>query len=147
MKLFLTMILAMVFCFLTIPSFASVNNENNPNLSVIEIGSPSATGDIYGLYIPSRAKILSVHIVDSAGIAADVANYAKFELKSGATVLSSYDSRAASQGALVANVPKDSVLTSDASLLPKGSYLKLSYTKTGSVSPTAAKAFINWSVQ
>lgn len=141
------MILAMVFCFLATPSFASASNETNPNLSVIEIGTPSSTADVYGLYIPSRAKILSVSIVDSLGIAADVSNYAKFELKSGSTVLSYYDSRAASQGALVANVPKDSVLTSDAALLPKGSYLKLSYTKTGSVSPTAAKAFINWSVQ
>ena len=136
----------LIFAFMTTAS-AALLNESNPNNSVIEIGSPSATADVYGIHIPSRAKILSVYIVDGTGIAASDSNYAKFELKAGSTVVSSYDTRAASQGALVANTPKASVVNSAVSLLPAGSYLKLTYTKTGSVSPTSAKAFITWSVQ
>lgn len=145
MKMFLS-ILLLVFSFAA-PSYGALNNERNPNLSIIELGSITADADVYGLYIPKRARILSVYVVDAAGIAASDTNYVQVSLQVGSTVIAELDSRAAHENALVANVPEAANLVSAASLLTAGSYLKVTYNEEGTVAMTTAKVFVEWAPQ
>ena len=121
-----------------------MNNENNTNVSEISLGSITADGDVYGLYLPKKSKIVGMYLVDTTGIAASDTDYAVVSLKNGSTVIGSYDTRAAGQGALTALTPKAGAIVAAADVVAAGSYLKVSYDETGTIAMTTAKLFVEW---
>lgn len=125
-------------------SFASIANESNPNVSVIELGSITANGDVYGLYLPKKSKVLGVYVVDTTGIVASDSNYVQVSLQNGSTVIAELDSRAAHENGLAALTPKAANIVSAASVVAAGSYLKATYAETGTVGMTTAKLFVMW---
>lgn len=144
MKMFLAFLMTL-FCLVT--ANAAISNESNPNLSVIDLGSITANGDVYGLYLPPRAKILGAYVVDGTGIAADDTNYVQLQLMNGSTQLAELDSRAAHENGLAANVPKAMNVVTANQLVAAGSYLKVNYVEAGTVGMASAKVFVYWSVQ
>lgn len=88
----------------------SKSNENNPDVINCWLGTVSTAGTYPLTYLPKNFILKDVRVVDQAGIAADNTNYVTLTVKQGATALAAYDSRAANQGALTANVSKSAAL-------------------------------------
>lgn len=138
-------VLALVFAAFTsfsLSSHAALDNANSKQVSIIELANISTAGDVYGLHLPSKAVVTAVHVANGAGIAADDTNYVTLKVMAGTTQVSSYDSRAAAQGALVANTPKASIVSSG--VIPAGTYLKVAFGKGGTGAMTTGKVFIQW---
>ncbi len=140
-SLFLTLALCFGICSV---SHAALNNANQTIVSAIDLGSITANGDVYGLYFPKKAKIVSAYVVDGTGIVASDSNYVQVSLQNGSTVIAELDSRAAHENALVANVPKKANIVSSAATVSAGSYLKATYAETGTVGMTSAKLIVEW---
>lgn len=144
MKMLLSL-LALVFMVLApTTSFASISNANNPNVNVIELGSITSAGDVYGLYFPKKSRIVSAYVVDTTGIVASDSNYVQVSLQLGSTVIAELDSRAAHENALVALTPKAMNVVTAARDVAAGSYLKATYAETGTVGMTTAKLIVQW---
>ena len=119
--------------------------ENYKSVQTIELGSITADGDVRGVYLPQKSKIHDVKIVDGTGIAADDSNYISASLKNGSTVVASYDSRGANQGAINANTPKSGAIVEGQEIQEAGSYLHASYDETGTVGMANAKLIVVYS--
>lgn len=141
LKMFLAIILGL---FASSVSFAALNNANQTQVSVIELGDLTATGDVYGIYLPKKSKIVSVVVVDGTGIAASDTNYAQVALSRGSNVIAELDTRAAHEGALVANTPKAANIVAAQQIVPKGSYLKATFTKAGTAAIGKGKVIVEW---
>lgn len=84
------------------------NNQNNPVAIVVPLGSPSADLTVPAVSTNRRRLVIEkVQIMNGAIIAASDTDYAVINLKNDSTVLASYDSRAAGEGAIAANVAGD----------------------------------------
>lgn len=127
-----------------LPAHAALDNANNKNVNEIALGALSVAGDVYGLYIPEKAVVTGVYVVDSAALAASDTNYVTAKLMAGTVELASYDSRAANQGALVANTPKAANMILKAPVVPAGTYLKVTFAKGGTGAFTGGKVFVQW---
>lgn len=116
----------------------SKHNANNAQVLTYPLGSITADMTLPQAvaHLTKKSKLVSAKLVDQAGIVADPANYISVALKIGATQIASVDSRTANQGALVAQTPKDLVITQDT--IPAGSTLLLDYQETGAVGMTNA---------
>lgn len=57
--------------------------------------------------VPEHLRLVGAKICDSTGIAANNTNYRQFEVLKGATLLLDWDTRAANEGALTADVSAD----------------------------------------
>ena len=80
-------------------------NERVPQNVIIPVGSQSSTITLPAQYVRKRSRIKNVWAIDQAGVAADNTNYLTLSLQdSSSNVYATYDSRAAAQGALTANV-------------------------------------------
>ncbi len=114
------------------------DNEKNPLVIVIPVGTRGSDITIPGGRIPYKSKLKSAYLVDKAGIAASNTDYAILQLKVGSSVLASYDTRSAGQGALAANVSKSMSLTAADQEIAAGSDLLVDYneTDTGTVVTT-----------
>jgi hypothetical protein len=88
----------------------SNSHANNPDVLTAYLGTVSTAGTYPLFYLPKNFIILGARVTDQNGVAADNTNYITLTLKQGATAIASYDSRAANQGALTANVSKAMVL-------------------------------------
>ena len=117
----------------------SKNNQNNPAVIVSHLGTVSTVGDYPICNLPARFVLVSVKLLDQAGIAADNTDYVTLTLKNGSSSLASYDSRAANQGAATALVAKSFALTAAEQVIAAGSDLKLSYAEGGTGTLTLAK--------
>ena len=89
----------------------ALNNENNPHMLVIAVGSPAADAKtLAGLPSGSKMVIHSVHMINQATIAADDADFAQIALNKGAigseVEVAELDTRAAHEDGLVANIPE-----------------------------------------
>lgn len=86
----------------------SANNpQNSPFVIAVNLLSVAADALMPAFKTPRRCVITKVQIANGADIAASNTDYVKLQLKAGSTLLAEYDSRAANEGALVANVSKD----------------------------------------
>lgn len=116
----------------------AVNNQNNPVVLPIYVGTISTAGDYPLCNLPKKFVLLSAQLLDQAGIAADNTNYVTLTLKKGSTSYGSLDTRAANQGAVTANVAKAFALTSAEQEISSASDLKLTYAEGGSGTLTKA---------
>jgi hypothetical protein len=99
----------------------------------IPLASPSAdaTGIAGGFsYLHRKFKVLAVHIINGAAIAADNANYVLLNLKAGASTVASLDTRAAGNGALVSKTAKAMTMVDANAEVPAGSTLTVDYDET-----------------
>lgn len=129
-----------------------------PNISTLEIGTQAATIALPGIKFPRHSKIRSASYINQAALAADNVNFLQVQiLDSTGAVIGQLDTRAANQGALVANVPKDLVLTPSAQcpasphgeldVAPAGApgdYVTLNVVKNGTGVPTLGQLQIEW---
>ncbi len=106
------------------------DNEKNPLLVVVPLGTQGSDITLPAGLVPYKSLLKGAWIQDKAGIAASNTDYAVMQLKNGSTVLASYDTRAAGQGALAANVGKAMSLTSALQEIAAGSSLTLDYNET-----------------
>jgi hypothetical protein len=120
-----------------------MNNENNPQVAVIDLGSITADGDVYGAYFPKKSKILGVKLVNGANVTADNTNYFQLSLKVGTTEYAEMDSRAAHENGVTANELKSLNIATDDEI-PAGSLAKISYNEEGTMALTSAKVFIHY---
>lgn len=129
----------------------ALNNENNPHVMVIPLGSPAVDAAVFGgMSQGRRVEVLSAHIVDKTGIAADPSDYAEMSLKKGSTVVASYDTRAAGNGAIAAGVPAAMTLVEAEKLVAAGELLSFEYdeTDTGTaVALDSAVCIVNYVVR
>jgi hypothetical protein len=123
----------------------SKNNENNPISVSIHLGSLTTDGAVVPvMYVPKKAKLVSAHILDGAGVAADNSNYVVLTLKNGSTAVASLDTRAAHEGALTANVAKAMTVDEDEQEMASASSMSLLYNETGTVALTDAKLVLTY---
>ena len=128
-----------------------INSERLPNIAHVGIGTQNATITLPALYVRKHSRIKEIRIADQLGIAADNTNYMTFVLQdASATSYASYDTRAAHEGALVANVSKKMTLTSPVGDttnqpevdVPAGTELSLVVTAHATVTTTLARVQI-----
>ena len=120
----------------------SISNENNPCVTVVELGAITADAEVPAAYFSKSRVITKVSVIDAAGIVASDVNYAVLSLKNGSDVVASYDTRAAGQGALTANVAGEAAIVAAQAAVAAGSTLTLDYNEEGTVAMTAAKLVI-----
>jgi hypothetical protein len=109
----------------------SLNNRNNMLVDSIFIGSLTADKTIPIIHFPRKVDLVSAHIINGAAISASNTVYANLKLKRGTTVIAEYDSRAANQGALTANIAAAMALVAGQEAQAAGSDLSLVYDESG----------------
>jgi hypothetical protein len=140
-SLFAFFTMAMLFIACT-PALAALNNENQPMVAEIALGSITADADVFGMYIPKKSKIVDVKLVNGASITASNIDYVQVSLQLGSTVIAEIDTRAAHENGLVANDPKSLNVVAAQSLPASGSYLKATYNEEGAIAMTNAKLIV-----
>lgn len=123
----------------------SLNNENNSQVSMIDLGSITADADVYGLFFPKKVKIKSVYLVNAAGISQSDTDYGVIKLLNGSTEIASHSTKlTGGNSALVANTPVAMSKTEANTEVAAGSYLKVNYDESGTYAMTSAKVFVEW---
>lgn len=59
----------------------AMNNERNPHIILIPIGTQAASIVLPGIYVRKRSRIKAVTLIDQSGIAASVSNYVTVSLQ------------------------------------------------------------------
>jgi hypothetical protein len=123
----------------------SKNNANEPISVAIFLGSLTTDNTLVpAMYLPKASRLVSAHVIDGAGIAADNTNYITLSLKNGSTVLATLDSRAANEGALTANVAKAMTVDSTKQDLAAGSTLTFLYHEAATEALTNAQLILTY---
>jgi hypothetical protein len=122
----------------------ALSNENNPISVVVAQGNVTANQETGVFYLPKKSKIVSLHLMDSVGIAANDTDYITVSLKKGSTVVASYDSRAANQGALTALVAKAAAIVSGQEEQDADSSLSLDIVLEGAAVITAGSMVLTY---
>lgn len=125
----------------------SMSNQNNPAVSVHDLGSPSADAAIQLMPVDRARRLRSVKVLNGAVIAASDTDYAKLELrlKSDDSVVAELDTRAAHENGLAQDVWTDLNLVAGKEDIPAGDALYLQYDETdtgAAVALTSAKLAI-----
>lgn len=133
---------------------SAYNSQNVPVVIPVSLGSLTADGTVHAVKVPQKFVVTAFKLVNGANIAASNTDYALVQLKAGSTVLAQYDTRAAGQGALVANVAGVGALTGavatpgfkdPAVVVAKNTDLTVVYDETDSgaaIALTLGKAYI-----
>lgn len=121
-----------------------MNNQLNPNVSEIDLGAITADGDVFGLYLPRKSKIIGAWVKNTATIAASDTDYFQLELKNGTTQIAEFDSRAAHENGVTANTPKAMNLVAANVVVAGGSYLKATYNEEGTMALSGGKLIVEW---
>jgi len=130
-----------------------MNNELNPHVVLVPIGTRAATVTLPGLHARKKLRIKKVHLLNGAGITADNTNFLQVSLQDLLAVeYATLDTRAANQGAVVANTAKELAksvgkLATDNSgelEVPALTNLQLVVTKNGTAVPTDATLSIEY---
>lgn len=118
----------------------ALSNENNPNLSVLVLGSLTAdtSTKLPGMYFPKKSVIKSVTLINGATIAASDTDYAQVALYNGADVVAELDTRAAHEDGVTANVGKALNVVEAESVVDAGTTVLLDYQETGTMALTSA---------
>ena len=123
---------------------ASLINANQPMVAVIELGAITADGDVFGVYLPKKSRIVSVHVANGATISASDTDYFQISLQLGSTVIAELDTRAAHENGVTANTPKALNLVAAQVDQAAGSYLKATYNEEGTMAMTAGKLIVTY---
>ena len=130
-----------------------MNNELNPQVSQIHVGTQAATASLPGLVFRKKSRIKSIQAINQSAIAADNTNYLQLSVKSLADVeYAELDTRAAHENGLVALTPKalnkaSALLAVDNSgelEVAAGTTLKVVATKNGTGVPTEMQLVVEW---
>lgn len=116
----------------------SKNNENNTHLVVVPLGSITADGSLPALYLPKKAYIKSVALINVAAIAASDTDYVQISLQNGSDVIAELDSRAAHENGIAALTGEPLNMVSAQQSQAAGSSLKVVYNEEGTVAMTLA---------
>lgn len=143
MKFILSFAILALMAFSPMASQAALSNENNPQVAIVDLGSITATADVYGAFFPKKSKIVSVKLVNGANITSSDTDKAVTNLQLGSTVLAEHKSAiTGNTSAIAANVPAAmNLLVSE---VAAGSWLKVSYTESGTYAMTNAKVIITY---
>lgn len=135
---------------------SAARSDLMPNIVTIPVGTQAASIVLPGLRMKRHSKIKSVSLINQAALAADNTNFLQVQLQelNGGASVAVVDSRAAQQGALVANTPKDAALAAGSTGVtldpsgeldvPAGTDLQVSIVKNGTGVPTLAVLQIEW---
>ena len=115
------------------------NNQNNPPLAVVYLGTISDAGDYPVCHLPRKFVLVGAKLLNQADITESDTNYVTLTLKNGATPLGSLDTKAANEGGVTKNVSKDFTMVADAQELAAGSDLKVAYAEGGTGTLTLAQ--------
>jgi hypothetical protein len=129
MKMIL-MFLSLVFCMMTLPAQAALNNANNPHVMCIPLGSLAADGVVLAGASEKAIDVSAVYLLNAGTIAADNANYVILELKKGSTVVAEMDSRAAHENGITANTVEPLNVVSAQKAIASQSVLSVNYDET-----------------
>lgn len=127
-----------------------MNNERNPHVSIVNVGTIAATKTLPGLYFRKKSRIKNVVYVDQAGVAADNTNFLQLSLQDLAALeYATLDTRAAGQGALTAMTAKALAQVSAQKVngeleVPAGTNLQVVATKNGTGVSTLGALHIEW---
>lgn len=110
----------------------ALNNENNPLLVSIHLGSPDADALLPALYLLKAGKLLGAWLINGADLAASDTDYVQLELKSGSTILAELDTRAAHENGLSEDVAKALNLVAAEVDRAAGETLTVNYNETDS---------------
>lgn len=132
----------------------ALNNENNPHVMIIPVGSPAADATVLaGLSSGQKLKVLSCYLINAAAIAASDTNYVQISLEKGAigatTVVAELDSRAAHENGIAQNVPEAMNLVAAEVEISAGELISVNYNETDAgtnVALTSAVVCVNYSV-
>lgn len=129
----------------------ALNNDNNPHVMVIPLGSPAVDAVVFGgMSAGKKLEILSAHIVDAGGIAESDSDFVEFSLLKAAVAVAAYDTRAAGEGAITASVPAAMTLVDAQKIVAAGELITVDYDETDSgtaVALTNAVCIINYQVK
>jgi hypothetical protein len=121
------------------------NNENNPHIAMLQVGTQAASISLPGLKFPKHSKVKKVSLINQAALAADDTNYLQVQLCNLAddSVLAEVSSKlTGGEGALVANKPlADSQAAWDAAA---GLEVYVKVIKNGTGVPTLAQLQIEY---
>ncbi len=132
------------------------NNEVNPNVVVIPLGTQAATITLPGFFMRKRARIKNVYLADQAGIAASASNYvgvklqdnagtpivyASADTQAGAVALTQYPIALAAGGG--SGLDADQVTAPEVDV-PAGTMLNVKLTATGTVTTTKAVLIVEY---
>jgi len=115
-----------------------MNNANNPDLIVVNLGTYSTAGDVSLAYLPKKFMLLGAYLINQA-IIADVTDMVTLTIKNGSTSLGVLNTAAASQGAVAAHTGKAFAMTAAEQELAAGTSLKLTYAEAGTGTLTLAQ--------
>jgi len=117
-------------CLLGLSAQASLNNQNNPHVLCVPLGSPSADDTILAGLIGKQIQITGVSMLNEASIAASNTDFVQIELRKGATVVAELDSRAAHENGLAASTKEPLNLVSAQATVAADSVLSVVYNET-----------------
>lgn len=122
-----------------------MNNELNPQVQVIDLASITADGDVYGIYLPKKARILNVKLINGANIAQSNTDKAVIALKNGSTVIAQHSTAlTGGTGPITANTLTSVPIVSGAEDVAAGSLLNVNYDESGTYAMTNAKVFVEY---
>lgn len=110
----------------------SLNNENNPLLITLDLGSPATDLLLPAIYAQKAMKVTGAWLLNGAGISASDTDFVQLELKNGSNVVAELDTRAAHEGAVTANVGKGLNVDSTYEDVAAGDTLTVNYNETDS---------------
>jgi hypothetical protein len=129
-----------------------MNNELALQTAVIPLASITADGDVYGMYLPRKSKIVSALLVNGAGIAQSDTDKAVITLQEGSNVIATHSTAlTGGTSALSANVPAAMTLNSSHAgygnggvTVAAGKWLKVAYDESGTYAMTSAFVIVNY---
>lgn len=127
---------------------SAINSERVPYIVAAYIGTLAATGTAAGPLFRKKTRIKAVTLTDQAGVVADNTNFLQVSVQTLAgTVVATFDTRAAHEGALTALTGAAMVISASTLLagdnsgeieIPAATQLKVVCTKNGTGVPTLA---------
>ena len=115
-----------------------MNNENNPHLLVIPLGSLAADKVVPAGYLPKKSVIVGLALQNGAAIAQSDTNYAVVNLKVGSQIIGSVSTQlTGGQGPLVALQPLAGAIVAGQEVQAAGAALSAQYDETDAGSNVA----------
>jgi|JI9StandDraft_1071089.scaffolds.fasta_scaffold00638_17 hypothetical protein len=119
------------------------NNENNPDVININLGTLAAAAVVPGAYLKKRFMVTGVHLINGATVAASDTDYAQVSLKKGSTVIAELDTRAAHENGLTTLVGKALNLVAAEVDCAAGTSLSVEYAEGGTMTLTLAQLCVS----
>lgn len=128
----------------------AMNNQNALQSLVIDLGSITADGVVYGPSMPQKCKVVKATLMNGAGIVQSDTNYGIVKLKSAGVDIATHSTQVTGgNSALTANVPAQMVLvpalvSNGGVNVEKGAQLSVDYNEEGTYALTGAKVQVDF---